>query len=66
MAPTGGVVIHSLTHIKSVVLHACLSVVCLTLAGGEGGAPGVAPQTHHQGVSHQPVAFVTEELHGAP
>lgn len=38
----------------------------LTLAGGEGGAPGVGAHTHHQRLSHQPVAFITLELHSAP
>ena len=45
----------------------CVCVcVCLTLAAGEGGAPGVAPHAHHQTISHQVVALITQELHSAP
>lgn len=38
----------------------------LTLAGGESGAPGVAPYAHHQRISHQVVAVVTLELQSMP
>lgn len=38
----------------------------LTLAGGESGAPGVPPDTHHQRFPHQVVAFVALDLHSAP
>lgn len=39
--------------------------VSLTLAGGESGAPGIAPHTHHQRVSHQAEAFITLEPQSA-
>lgn len=38
----------------------------LTLASGEGSAPGVSPDTHHQRFSHQVVALVALDLHSAP
>lgn len=39
--------------------------VFLTLAGGEKGAPRIAPNTHHQRVSDQVVALITLELQSA-
>lgn len=48
------------------LMFLCVFLQFLTLAGGESGAPRVAPNARHQRVSDQVVACIALELHSAP